>query len=99
MENAAISITMLATLVLVIAMVALLILLVSLIFFLNKHNQEHGLIGGNWMKKVYRKSQSFAEEIDDEKEKKSVYNRLKMIRFFFRVFLFSLGGVAIAIVL
>lgn len=99
MENAAITATMLSSLALALSMLTLLIILISLIFFLNKHNQEGGLMGGNWMKKVYRKSQSFVETIDDAHEKKTVYLRLKLIRVFLKVLLASLVGIAVAIIL
>ena len=99
MENAAITVTMLSSLVLVLAMLTWLILMVSLIFFLNKYNQEAELWGGNIWRKVFRNSKAFVETIDDEKEKKSVHTRLKLILISQKVILGSLGGVAIAIVL
>ncbi|GAB5418303.1 MAG: hypothetical protein Crog4KO_15930 [Crocinitomicaceae bacterium] len=99
MQSAAVTVTMLSSLVLVLCMLTLLFILISLIFFLNKYDQEDGLLGGNWMKKVYRKSQSFVETLDDEAVKKSVYLRLKLVRVFLKVLLAALVGVVAAIVL
>ncbi len=99
MEQAAITVTMVSSLALVLSMLAWLILMVSLIFFLNKHNQEGGLMGGNLWRKVYKKSQAFVETIDDEQEKKSVRSRLKLILVSQKIILGSLVGVALAIVL
>ncbi len=99
MHNAAVTVTMLSSLLLVVCMLTLLFILISLIFFLNKYNQEGGLLGGNWMKKVYRKSQSFVETLDDESVKKSVYRRLKLVRVFLKILLVSLVGVVAAIIL
>lgn len=98
MEQAAITFTMISSLALTLSLVVLLVVLISLIFFLNKYDQESGLMGGNWMKKVYKKSQSFVETIESEKEKQSVYRRLKLIRIMLRVLLVSLILVGISIV-
>lgn len=99
MEQVAITVTMVSSLVLVLAMLAWLFWMVSLLFWLNKYDQEGGLIGGNVWRKIYRKSQAFVETIEDEKEKKSKLNRLKLVLVFQKVILGSLGGVAVAIVL
>jgi len=99
MEQAAITVTMLSTLVLVLAMLAWLFLMVSLLFWLNKHDQEGGLLGGNIWRKIFRKSKAFVETIDDEQEKKSVHRRLKLVLVFQKVILGSLVGVVVAIVL
>lgn len=76
-----------------------LILMVSLIFWLNKHNQEGDLWGGNLWRKVFKKSKAFVATIDDEKEKKSVQSRLRLVLLSQKVILGSLVGVVIAIVL
>ncbi|PWL30537.1 MAG: hypothetical protein DCO96_06060 [Fluviicola sp. XM-24bin1] len=99
MEQAAITVTMMSSLVLVLSMLTWLLLMVSLIFFLNKYSQEGDLMGGNIWRKVFRKSKGFVETIDNEKEKKSVQSRLRIILLSQKIILFSLGGVAVAIFL
>jgi len=99
MEQAAITFTLISTLALALSLVFIMVSIVSLLFFLNKYDQESGLMGGNWMKKVYKRSQSFVETIDNEKEKRSVHTRLKLIRIMLRVLLASLILVGIAVVL
>ena len=44
-------------------------------------------------------SKGFVETIDNEKEKKSVQSRLRIILLSQKIILFSLGGVAVAIFL
>lgn len=99
MEGAAITVTMLSAIALTLSLLSVLILLVSLLFFLNKYDQEKGLLGGDLWKKVYRRSQSFANSLEDEKEKRSVLLRLKGVRISLKVMLVSLAGIAISIVL
>ena len=99
MEQAAITVTMLSSLILVIAMLVWLFLMISLIFWLNKYDQEGDLVGGNIWRKVFRNSKAYLENIEDEKEVKSVQTRLKLILISQKVILGSRGGVAIAIIL
>lgn len=76
-----------------------LILMITLIFWLNKHNQEGDLWGGNLWRKVYRKSQAFVDTIDDAQEKRSVHMRLRLIKNSQKAILFSIVGIVVAIVL
>ena len=99
MEQAAITVTMLSSLVLVLAMLMWLFLMVSLIFWLNKHDQEGDLWGGNLWRKAFRKSKAFVETIEDEKEVESVKKRLRLVLISQKVILGSLGGVLMAIIL
>ena len=99
MEQAAITVTMLSSLALVLAMLVWLFLMISLIFWLNKHDQEGDLWGGNIWRKVFRNSKAYVEQIEDEKEVKSVQKRLRFILISQKVILGSFGGVLVAIIL
>ncbi|MCR9172696.1 MAG: hypothetical protein NXI10_09405 [bacterium] len=99
METAAIATTLLSTLCLALSLLLWLILMITLIFWLSKHNQEGGLMGGNFWRKVFKKSQAHAETLEEGKEKKSIQARLKFIKTTQWIILGSLVGVIVAIVL